>query len=155
MSEQGNQKNISAEEKLVEFKPPFNVNELIDYKVMKMFFANEIKAPAMLMEKIKKIDIKDRLFFDTIELNLFALKIEVSDEMMSIQQAIEKEYKRYKKLTKYISDDFVRKECTVITFNASGEMKKPDCSLATFKKFLLNSGFEPRTISCLSKCFTC
>ena len=139
MSEQGNQKNISAEEKLVEFKPPFNVNELIDYKVMKMFFTNEIKAPAMLMEKIKKIDIKDRLFFDTIELNLFALKIEVNDEMMSIQQAIEKEYKRYKKMTKYMSDDFEKRDINFFYGNDSraSEIKKPDCSLATFKKFLL------------------
>jgi len=128
----------------IKIELPFVVEELVAFQVMKMFFSNKVKAPKLLMEKVKAIDKKDRLHFETIDLTLFEnLQVEVEDERLFLEEAIKKEYKRYKKLTKYISDDFVRKECTVITFNATGEMKKPDCSLATFKKFLLQKDGAP------------
>lgn len=112
------------------------VNDLVNYKTMEKLFENKIKVPKDLLQEIQKLSKAEKDMY----------KICVIDDAFntlngtSISDMINKKYIAYKKVSKYVSDTFEKRD---IEFWDLDGKKTLDCSLETFKKFLLEKEGAP------------
>ena len=106
------------------------LDDLVNYKIMEKMFENKIKVPKWLLQEVQGMSKAEKDMY----------KLCVIDDSFNvlngteISDTINKQYNSYKKVSKYISDNFEKPD---ISFWDLTGKKTFDCSLETFKKFLL------------------
>jgi hypothetical protein len=107
-----------------------NIPDFVNYKTMEMLFENKIKVPKSLLQEIQKLS--------TVEKDMY--KLFIVDDVFNdingpaISNMINKQYNAYKKVSKYVSDTYEKPDITF--WDLTGKVSF-DCSLETFKKFLV------------------
>jgi len=106
------------------------VDDLVNYKIMEKMFEKKIKVPKSLLQEIQKLSKAEKDMY----------KLCVIDDAFNalngthISDTINKQYNAYKKVSKYVSDNAEHRDIDFWDLNGK---KILDCSLETFKKFLL------------------